>query len=52
MFISKSISYGRLSILGTEKLAPVKEKLGDDYTYEEIRLVRAHKMSNSNKQGA
>jgi len=39
-----------MSILGTEKLAPIKEKLGDDYTYEEIRLVRAHKMSNSNKQ--
>ena len=36
-----------LSILGSEKLKPIKEKLGDDYTYEEIRLVRAYKMRNS-----
>ncbi|VUT28176.1 MAG: hypothetical protein SYNGOMJ08_00739 [Candidatus Syntrophoarchaeum sp. GoM_oil] len=35
--------------LGIEKLAPIKEKLGDDYSYEEIRLVRAYKMSNHNK---
>ena len=35
-----------MSILGIERLAPIKEKLGDDYSYEEIRLVRASKMSN------
>ena len=34
------------SILGSERLAPIKEKLGDDYSYEEIRLVRASKMSD------
>lgn len=28
----------------TELLTPVKEKLGNDYTYEEIRLVRAKMM--------
>jgi len=33
-----------LSILESDKLGPIKEKLSDDYTYEEIRLVRAHKM--------
>ena len=26
---------------GDEKLKPVKELLGDDYSYDEIRLVRA-----------
>ncbi len=35
-----------MSILGIERLAPIKEKLGDDYSYEEIRLVMASKMSN------
>ena len=30
-----------MSDMGSERLAPIKEKLGDDYTYEEIRLVRA-----------
>ena len=35
-----------LSILDGEKLLPIKEKLGDDYTYEEIRLVRAYKIRN------
>lgn len=35
-----------MSILGSERLAPIKEKLGDDYSYEEIRLVRASEMSN------
>ncbi|MGQ3686183.1 MAG: DNA helicase RecQ [Candidatus Loosdrechtia sp.] len=30
--------------LGTKFLNPVKEKLGDGYTYEEIRLVRAKMM--------
>ena len=35
-----------MSILGSEKLAPIKEELGDDYTYEEIRLVKAYKISN------
>jgi ATP-dependent DNA helicase RecQ len=27
--------------LGQERLSPIKQKLGDDYTYEEIRWVRA-----------
>jgi ATP-dependent DNA helicase RecQ len=30
--------------IGTEVLSPVKEKLGEDYSYEEIRLVRATMM--------
>ena len=38
-----------MSILGSERLAPIKEKLGDDYSYEDIRLVRAHKMCDRNK---
>jgi len=29
---------------GLELLTPIKEKLGEDYTYEEIRLVRARRM--------
>ncbi len=28
--------------VGDERLKPVKELLGDDYSYEEIKLVRAH----------
>ena len=36
-----------LSILGSEKLKPIKEKLGDEYTYDEIRLVMAYNMRNS-----
>ena len=35
-----------MSIRGSEKLAHINEKLGDDYTYEEIRLVSAYKISN------
>jgi ATP-dependent DNA helicase RecQ len=35
-----------MSILGSEKLAPIKEELGDEYTYEEISLARAHKMND------
>ena len=27
--------------MDTELLTPLKEKLGEDYSYEEIRLVRA-----------
>ncbi len=37
---------GVMSIIGSEKLAPVKDELGDDYTYEEIYLVRAYKMDD------
>ncbi len=33
-----------MSIIGSEKLAPIKEELGDDCTYEEIYLVRAYKL--------
>ena len=29
-----------LEVAGDERLAPVKELLGDDYSYDEIRLVR------------
>ena len=39
-----------MSILGSERLAPIKEKLGDDYSYGEIRLVMAHKMRYRNKR--
>lgn len=35
--------------LGMEVLSPVKEKLGNDYTYEEIRMVRAKIMSKRGK---
>jgi ATP-dependent DNA helicase RecQ len=35
-----------LSIIGSERLKPIIEKLGDNYTYEEIRLVRAYNCSN------
>ena len=31
---------GALQTVGDERLAPVKEMLGDDFSYEEIRLVR------------
>ncbi len=30
--------------IGTDVLSPIKEKLGEDYSYEEIRLVRAKMM--------
>ncbi|MBM4067284.1 MAG: hypothetical protein FJ266_16890, partial [Planctomycetes bacterium] len=30
-----------LKELGMQAMSPVKEKLGDGYSYEEIRLVRA-----------
>ncbi len=32
-----------LHAVGDDLLRPVKEYLGDDYSYEEIRLVRAHR---------
>jgi ATP-dependent DNA helicase RecQ len=28
-------------VVGAEKLTPIKAHLGDDYSYEEIKLVRA-----------
>jgi ATP-dependent DNA helicase RecQ len=28
--------------VGSESLSPVKEVLGEDYTYDEIKLVRAY----------
>ncbi|MFO0794344.1 MAG: DNA helicase RecQ [Candidatus Brocadiaceae bacterium] len=34
---------------GAERLTPVKEKLGDAYSYEEIRLVRAKMMYEGKK---
>jgi ATP-dependent DNA helicase RecQ len=35
--------------LGMQTLNPVKEKLGDKYSYEEIRLVRAKMMYECEK---
>lgn len=35
--------------LGPEALSPVKEALGDDFSYEEIRLVRANFRSKSKR---
>jgi ATP-dependent DNA helicase RecQ len=40
---------GVMSIIGSEKIAPIKEELGDDYTYEEIYLVRTYKTIFSQK---
>ena len=39
-----------LKELGMEALSPVKEKLGDKYSYEEIRLVRAKMMREGEKE--
>jgi len=39
-----------LEELGMQTLSPVKEKLGDRYSYEEIRLVRAKMMSEGEKE--
>ena len=36
--------------LDTDMLTPVKEKLGNDYSYEEIRLVRAKMMCEAEKR--
>jgi ATP-dependent DNA helicase RecQ len=38
-----------LKELGMQALSPVKEKLGDRYSYEEIRLVRAKMMREGEK---
>lgn len=38
-----------ISIIGEKRLTPIKKKLGDDYSYEEIRLVRASLISDRNK---
>ncbi|MBW6441007.1 DNA helicase RecQ [Patescibacteria group bacterium] len=39
-----------LSLLGDGLLKPIKEELGDDYSYEEIRLVRAYEMQKSSNK--
>jgi ATP-dependent DNA helicase RecQ len=39
-----------LKELGMQALSPVKEKLGDGYSYEEIRLVRAKMMREGEKE--
>ncbi|MDN3512425.1 MAG: DNA helicase RecQ [Candidatus Jettenia sp. CY-1] len=39
-----------LEELGMKFMTPVKEKLGNDYSYEEIRLVRAKMMSKCTKE--
>ena len=36
--------------LGMQTLSPVKEKLGDEYSYEEIRLVRAKVIREGEKE--
>ncbi len=36
--------------LGMQAMSPVKEKLGDKYSYEEIRLVRAKMMREAEKE--
>jgi len=36
-----------ISETGPEMLRPIKEHLGDAFSYEEIRLVRAHMLSNA-----
>ncbi len=51
-FIDKNkqdIIINTLAIHGGEKLSPVKEQLGDEFSYNEIRLVRAYLMSLSEK---
>ncbi len=35
-----------ISKIGCEKLSPIKTMLGDAFTFEEIRLVRAYKIRN------
>ncbi len=50
MKIDKQVPILRaISIIGGEKLTPIKKKLGDDFSYEEIRLVRASLISDRNK---
>ncbi len=39
-----------LKELGMQALSPVKEKLGDKYSYEEIRLVRAKMLREGEKE--
>ncbi|MBM2835734.1 MAG: helicase RecQ [Candidatus Brocadiaceae bacterium] len=39
-----------LKELGMQAMSPVKEKLGDKYSYEEIRLVRAKMMYEGEKE--
>ena len=39
-----------LKELGMQAMSPVKEKLGDGYSYEEIRLVRAKMMCEGEKE--
>jgi ATP-dependent DNA helicase RecQ len=39
-----------LKELGMQTMSPVKEKLGDKYSYEEIRLVRAKMMREGEKE--
>ncbi len=39
-----------LKELGMQAMSPVKEKLGDSYSYEEIRLVRAKMMREGEKE--
>jgi ATP-dependent DNA helicase RecQ len=39
-----------LKELGMQAMSPVKEKLGDKYSYEEIRLVRAKLMYEGEKE--
>jgi ATP-dependent DNA helicase RecQ len=38
-----------INTVGAERLTPIKEHLGDDYSYEEIKLVRARLKTQSSK---
>jgi ATP-dependent DNA helicase RecQ len=45
----QQVIFDALQLVGDDMLKPVKEFLGDEYSYEEIRLVRAHVRSASKR---
>lgn len=42
--------YGCMERLGTQSLTPLKENLGDGYSYDEIRLARAKMIAEKNNR--
>jgi ATP-dependent DNA helicase RecQ len=38
-----------MNTVGAERLTPIKEQLGDDYSYEEIKIVRSRLRTQSNQ---
>jgi ATP-dependent DNA helicase RecQ len=57
IILSKFVSLEKQEIIrktfvqiGMEKLKPVKEALGNEYSYEELQLVRAKMVAEKNKQ--